>query len=359
MGVEPDQNPMSFPIIPLLQQSPSLMHALQSVCVAHEGFFIASETYLQERGKAIELIRLELMAMQHNKMVAQFLTVYLLGLSSAWLDGYQNDFGREHILGARAIIDMLVAAPVKEEDDFTHFAVGAYLYWDMASSFLFESDQQTLLDTAGLHSAVQILGDKFHPIVGNSMDLHYLLGNLGRYCRLVLDTNTRDASLEAMLEEQLIAWEPSREQKDEMKMLNGSYRLHGLISLYRICTNSSNEEDALETPVSLHSERSSKTRLRLYALQILKNALSIPEKSNYTNELAIPLLTAGSELTADDEKERAEVRDRLKAIYSLNRLPSNVMAISLLQELWVLRDAGAEISWQELMLLKGWRLMMG
>ncbi|KAF2653648.1 hypothetical protein K491DRAFT_769308 [Lophiostoma macrostomum CBS 122681] len=359
MGHEPDMNPMSFPIIPLLQKSPSLMHALQSVCLAYEGFFIASENYLRERGKAIELIQSELMSMQQNQIVVQFLTVYLLGLSSAWLDGYQNEFGREHILGARAIIGILVAGTVKEDDDFTHFAVGAYLYWDMASSFLFEPDQQKPLDTVEMHAALQKLGKRIHPIVGNSMDLHHLLGNLGRYYRLVLDTRKRDTALEAKMEEQLLTWDSSREQTDEWKMLNGSYRLHGLISLYRISITVPNDQDAQgETPL-LQTEYNSKTRLRLYALQILKNALRIPEDSSYTIGLAIPLLTAGSELTSDDEQERAEVRSRLKAIYSLNRLPSNVMAMSLLQELWILRDAGSELSLQELMLHKDMRLMMG
>lgn len=49
---------------------------------------------------------------------------------------------------------------------------------------------------------------------------------------------------------------------------------------------------------------------------------------------------------------RNEVKQRFKAIYSLNRIPANLRAIKLLEELWTLRAAGIKMSWLVLLLQK-------
>lgn len=96
-----------------------------------------------------------------------------------------------------------------------------------------------------------------------------------------------------------------------------------------------------------------------YAETILQNMLEIPSSSSYHNILALPLLSAGAELSAENDHLRNEVRKRFRALYSLNRIPNNLVAIELLEELWILRDNGSKISWLALMLQKNWKLVFG
>lgn len=358
MGLEPDINPMAFPILPLLQGTKSLAHVLASVCAAHERFFSPTPKFFEEQSLALELIQSELSTMQNDQLIPRFLSVYMLGLLAAWVDGYTSDFGRDHLFGARAIIDMLVSGSLDEADELTSFVVGAYVFWDMSCSFLLEPGDQMPINTPEMYAAINAVGKKFHPIVGHSMDMFYVLGTLGRYCRQVVELGIRDTALELTLEEQLLQWAPIGEGK-EMALLCDSYRLHGLLNLYRTCGNLTDQQDDSNLAAFSQSGESLNTRVRLYALRIVSNLMSIPTTSTYINTQAIPLLTAGAELTAEDVTGRNDVTQRLRSIYSFNRLPHNLMVIELLQEVWIWNDAGVSISWLEMMLLKGWRLMLG
>lgn len=68
----------------------------------------------------------------------------------------------------------------------------------------------------------------FHPMIGSSSEIMYLLRNLGRSCRYVTDFGPRDIEFERDLENQLPAWELSCTSVE-------SFKHHGLVKLYPIC----------------------------------------------------------------------------------------------------------------------------
>ena len=67
--------------------------------------------------------------------------------------------------------------------------------------------------------------------MGYAVEMMYLLGNLGRYCRIVIDLNIRDILLEWEFESQLLAWKPSYDSI-ELGYLENSFKHHRLINLY-------------------------------------------------------------------------------------------------------------------------------
>ncbi|CAG9945369.1 unnamed protein product [Clonostachys rosea f. rosea IK726] len=383
MALDPDNNPFSFPLLEGSGQIPAMIHAAQSIGSAHQAFFDKSKLNkcLEERALALRLIRQELEQTKKD-LTACFLTVFLLGLSYFWTAGPFIDMeclrqAQAHFVGGRQLIEFILLIPAEERTEQMHFAIGAYLYWEMACCFLIEPDQQQPLNTAQIFSAVQELGDKYHPILGYSAEMAYLNAYIGRYCRTVVDTGVRDTVLEATLEEQLLAWEPSN-NTPELSHLSEAYRSHGLLNLYAVCYRShasSQDSPTLGFPtewlefdpefVSLEPtaeesiERELEAQIHSIALQTVTTLTQVPDSHPCTNLQGIPLLTAGSELAAEDAVERDLVRKRFRAIYSLNHLPANLAAIQLLEEIWSLRDIGIVVSWLSLMVEHNWHIMLG
>ena len=422
MALDPDINPMSFPILKHFDRCTSLVHALQSVGAAHQHFFDPKKMKrcLEERTLAMELVRKELDAPAKDLSVV-FLTVFLLGLLSFWTAPLQQDAdalyqAQAHFLGGRALVDDMLALPPAELSQDILFAIGSYLYWDMACSFIIDSDKQKPLNTEAVFTAVQTLHNTYHPILGYSTEITYLLANLGRYCRSVVDTGERDRALEETFAEQLEQWEPNRDTP-ELSALGDAYRSHGLINLYAICRRPATEEttaeesectrnvdswdldllyapfepdsrywlDDLAMPTvssqfvqalageghdsnsagpdcycdTLESRKDWDNAIHDLALETVSSLMRVPDTHPCINLHGIPLLTAGSELTAEDVEEREFVTKRFRAVYSLNHLPANLAALELLEEIWKQRDAGSVVSWLELMKEKGWQVMLG
>ncbi|CAG9994386.1 unnamed protein product [Clonostachys byssicola] len=373
MVIDPDINPWSFPILEHAKRAPSLIRTLQSVGAAHQQFFDPSKLArcLEERSCALKLVQKELTTRQAEDLFPVFLTVFVLGLSTAWINDPGPEWGYEHLRGARAIINMILHQ--EESSPFCEFMIEAYLYWDMACAFLVPSHLHEPLNTPEMFAAVSRCAQKYHPIGGYAIEIFYLLGSLGRYCRMVVDTGIRDLVLEATFEEQLTEWEPNRENI-ELGWISDAFRYHGLINLHAICyrrpdrhreadqmgydaiTDLFNAESHLDsTAQSVMPEQST----RIYALHVVRTLTQIPSSHPCTNIQAIPLLTAGSELTAEDCVERELVRQRFQAMYSLNHLRANLASLHLLEDLWALRDAGQTVTWLDLMLSRSWLLMLG
>ncbi|KAF3806796.1 hypothetical protein GCG54_00007045 [Colletotrichum gloeosporioides] len=139
MVIDPDINPLSFPILDLLDASLSLLHALQSVSTAQQHFFDPSqiERCLEERSIATQLVQREIVNPPKD-VIPVFLTVLMLGLSTAWIEGPVTQFGLQHLYGARAFVDIMLAdSSLPEENPSVFgFTIRAYLYWDMACAFL-------------------------------------------------------------------------------------------------------------------------------------------------------------------------------------------------------------------------------
>lgn len=358
MTLDPDNNPMSFPILAHLAASPALVHALQSVSAAHEHFFTFTNlaSAVEQRQDALRLVQLELQPASKT-LPSTFLAVFLLGSFTSWIEGSFTEFGVQHLLGGRAIIDLLVATPEIYETAHLNYVVGCYIYWDACCSFIAEPNEIPALETVGVERVLQRMRDTFHPIGGFCMDIFFTIGKIGRYCRKVLAGEERDLAGEALLSKQLLQRQVPVQTAFESTLCE-AYRKHGLIMLYRICGclsfDSYHEGDAALFGFTTEEI------IRGYSLEVLQDLASTPTTSHYFNLHGVPLLTAGSELDNSDGKLREEVLSRFKALFSLNRVPSSLVAIRLLQEVWALRDqSGRKYSWLEIMLKKGWRLKLG
>ncbi|KAF4878385.1 hypothetical protein CGCSCA1_v002439 [Colletotrichum siamense] len=347
MVLDPEMNPMGFPILKYLNETPSLLHAIQSLSAAHENYYRpqSMEESLLERQAALSLFQQELRSSQRPP-VSAFLTVYTLGISSPWIE---NCMGKEHLAGGRAMIEIMLASDGLK-DELSQFVFGVFIYWDMACSFLLDPQEQQALNTPEIFNGIQSLGDTYDCIAGYAIEMFYLIGTLGRYCRGVIDGQDRDLVLEATLEEQMINWTP-RQDSPMLYSMADAFRKHALIMLYRIChrrvISACNHVDH-EADCTDETEHT----ISRYASDIVHSLGQMPITNPYLNLQSIPLMTAGSDLGMEKVELRNEVKRRFKAIYSLNRIPANLRAIELLEELWTLRAAGIKMSWLALLLQK-------
>ncbi|KJK64210.1 specific transcription factor domain protein [Aspergillus parasiticus SU-1] len=331
--IDPEDNPFSFPVLEHIQEAPALVHIIQSVSARHEQYFSAevARIALEERGKALASFRKELGTGQTRPLLSM-LTALLLALSHG-ADREMTDLGKWHLFAARTLINKIL-------EDTSH-------PWNLSP----------LLDFVWayicLSLAVQQIGHWHHPMYGSCTDLIFILGNLGRYYRQLIYSGHRLFTREAQLEKQLYLWNaPSTEPT--LTLLYESLRKHGLILLYRI----RGWNDTFTNPYL--REISLEPLIHRYALETVDHLLQIPASSNYLNFQSLPILTAGPELGKEDNKLRDDVRHRLRALYSVNRLPVNLHALELLEEIWVARDIGDDrSSWIHHMLRRGWLLVLG
>ncbi|KAH6997273.1 fungal-specific transcription factor domain-containing protein [Ilyonectria destructans] len=356
MSLIPDNNPLSFPLIEHLLSTPSLVHAVQSISAGQEHFFHQSslKSCLAERGLAMQSLQLEMEDPSKIKS-SSLLTVFLLGTSWTWTEDHPACYGKEHLLGARALLEKMLVDEQKREDPLVEFILGWYIYWDMSCSFIAEPGDLSPLNTAEFFSSLQNTRSSFHPMLGFSAELLYLVACLGRHCRQVMQSGVRDPILESTFEEQLRAWKPDCEDKD-LVYLSNAYRNHGLIMLYEICGQSTqnHDPDALSDDGNISTD--SGHVMHALALESLQEMFQTPVDVPCFCYHSIPLLTAGAELWQGDAHLRIEVINRFKALYSTNRLAINIWAIDLLQEVWDLRDIGIHVSWLDLLVTQKWTL---
>ena len=126
-----DKNPMSFPIMEQLQECESLVHTLQSVSAAYEFFYDSRRMHdaIEERGKALSAIGQELQ-LQPVVTPQVYLTVYMLGVSSPWLDNSPTEFGQVHLMAARSIIDSLLRQATFINHPYRTFIIASFVWWD-------------------------------------------------------------------------------------------------------------------------------------------------------------------------------------------------------------------------------------
>jgi hypothetical protein len=371
MTLRPENNPLSFPLLQHLISTPSLLHAVQSVSAGQEHFFQSSNlgSCLAERGKAIQALRHEIQDPARIKP-ASILAVFLQGVSWTWTEDHPSDYGKQHLCGARALLENMLVDKEKRQDPLVQFMLGWYLYWDMACAFIADPYDLSPLNTQQLFDAIQDARDSFHPMVGFNAQLFYMIACVGRHCRLVMDTGARDPFLEVTFEEQLLSWDPQHEDKTLVDM-SIAYRNHALIMLYHICGNPGlvssptellqqpdaadqmlMEEESLNTTI----DENTHSKIQDLATDTLKRLFDTPIDAACFSFHSIPLLTAAAELPREQLDDRSTVVYRFKALYSTNRVAVNMWAIELLEELWDLHDCGIHVSWLELLKTKAWTL---
>ncbi|KAH7124241.1 fungal-specific transcription factor domain-containing protein [Dactylonectria macrodidyma] len=353
MALSPTNNPLSLPLVRHLLSTPSLVHAVQCLSAGEEGFFEPPtlRAYFRERGLAIQALRHELEDSTSIKP-SSVLTVFLLGISASWTKDKPDDYGKEHLSAARILLNRMLAEDRHRDDLLVQYIIGWYLYWDMTCAFIAEPDDTSCSYATEMPASMRSMLSSFHPMIGFSAKLFYLLGNLGRYCRRVMETGRRDILLEVKFEEQLFAWNPEHEDHALVDM-SYAYRHHGLIMLYQVCGRPPRQGS---TQQIMNAAQDSVCLRRHLALDSLKKLLSIPINAPSINFQSMPLLTAASELWQGDTKIRLEVVERFKAIYSTNRVIINLWAINLLEELWECCDSGNMVLCLELLLSKNWFL---
>lgn len=379
MTIDPNDNPFSFPIIEHLLESDSLLHALQSVSAGFEACYKRPNLTLclEERHRALVSLQLKL-KYPCRPSPATFLAIYMLGLTASWIERDRAVFGLEHFGGARAIIDSMIEAQLEDSNATANptldLIFGAYMYWDMCCSMFANPEHIMPLNTPQIYQYIQSMRNKYHPICGFSIELCYLLGNLGRYCRRVLEGWDRDFVMEATFEEQLIQY-TGPEGNPLLSATNDCFRNHGLILLYRICgiprkpehsfSAPDDDNDDSDSAVAVFSgaeetsDVDSEDIIRTLALDIISKLSEIPLSSSTMNIQEVPLLTAGSELSPADCTERKAAKTRLLSLYSRTRCPPNLWACDLLDAHWSFRDkTGSKISWLALSLQKGWRISL-
>ncbi|KAJ3459791.1 hypothetical protein MRS44_015864 [Fusarium solani] len=340
MVLDPDINPLALPILDLFKESSALLHVVQSIAAAHmKGFRDANTSdCLVERGQTLLCIQQELLQTR-KKAIATFLAIFLLGISSPWIEGTT---GLEHLVGARALIDSILGDPTADPSDpAIQLIVGNYIWWEMAASFNLDHRFHRPLSVEFISKAVEASQQEYHPMAGYSLGIFYAVAKVTHYCRGVVDGQPRDLALEASLEDEMLAWTPSHD--DELLfLLSDAYRKHGLIQLYRICDRDPEQ-----------SELDNEAMIRQWASEAMEGLLRIPPTSPFLNFQPIPLMSAASEIPADKVQQREEVKIRFKAIYSLTRLPVMLDAITLLEEIWELRSLGITTTWLVLLLERG------
>ncbi|KAF9888898.1 hypothetical protein FE257_008268 [Aspergillus nanangensis] len=349
MVLNPLINPLSYPILEHLAASPALLHTVQSISAAHQKYFDSRViTCFYQRSLALKLIHQELSSKQTPPIVL-FLTIFMLGISSSWVDDSFQDFGKEHLLGAHAILDQILSDHENWEDPNVKTITGYYLFWDMAVSLLSESDELPVIDTPEVQGIVDKMENFFHPIGGYSVKIFYMLSILGRYFRTVLDKGQRDLLLELEWEDSLTNWVP-RNEDPYLFNLCDAFRRKGLILL--------NQVKFLSPVPGFDVEEYVTKEIQDHARYAVRELLSVPVTEHCVTIQAIPLTLAASELTAEDANERAETLTRLKAIFSSCRVRTVLYAMSLLEQLWHLHDSGTRITYHELMLRKKWKLSL-
>ncbi|GKZ27481.1 hypothetical protein AbraIFM66951_005490 [Aspergillus brasiliensis] len=162
----------------------------------------------------------------------------------------------------------------------------------------------------------------------------------------------RNLMYEAALETQLRTWTTSPPDPDLGHLYEG-FRNHGLAFLYRSRAHAHGC-----CPTDPDVTKAQESLIQQYAEETIRHLMLIPSSSYYLNFQSLPLLAAGSELTESHHLLRDKVRGRLRAIYSLNRLPANLLALQLIEELWDARDSGRPAFWLSHALQKDWRLLL-
>ncbi|TVY70809.1 Sterol uptake control protein 2 [Fusarium oxysporum f. sp. cubense] len=361
-----DDNPFAYPIVEHLSISQSLLHAIKSISSAHQHFFHAAhiQDSLEQRIKAMGLLRTEL-STESRPLHTLFLSVYLLGISSSFIDQGLQDFGQEHLEAARTIINLILVQEASRKHPLTRLMVGLFVYWDMSCAFLTNLKYSPTNDFDGIIFSfiTDDMSDFHHPVNGPCTELFFVLCTLGKYIRYVVTSGDRDLDFELELEARLFTWTcPGPEPSPIWTLTAEAFRKHGMIMLYRYCCHdelSITGEESGDWTWCQDNASDVDELAHQYAIEIITALSSIPITSSYLAIQGIPLLTAGAELTLADGHFQQESKSRFLALYSCSRIPANLVAADLLERIWQLKMEGGSTTWLRLIVEDNVMLRIG
>lgn len=347
-------NPLSLPIMEHLAISPALGYALQSISAGHRTGFArdSKAALLEKRNMALTLCRAELVS-KTTPLTTAFFTIMLIGISTPWIEDI-DDYGREHLFGARAVLEILIEQERGNRSSILEQILAYYAWWEMSCSFSIGPQYLPPLNSTSFLSSVKpLLPPLKAPFAGCMVGMYQSLALLLRYCMQVLRSGCRDYSYEDQLERELLDWDPGR--ADEGEALHAeAFQKHGLIILYRVCRARSHDCHGLW----LDEDKPVETQIHQCAVDVVSKILSYQIAQPYLHLLATPLLTAAAELQSQDHVLRDQVRQTFVSLGTEIRTNTVFRAKELLEELWALADKGVEITHLELMLKKGWNFSM-
>lgn len=342
MTIEPiTSNPFSFPLRERLSESESLLHLVRSLSMADLANYEVSQMTqsFEERGLALVALQKEI---KHKSVPCglMLLSTLFLGISAPWISGNPSDFGIVHLFAISAMINKAFANGVGLTDNMFYLAIGLYIYWDMACSFLTHFNRALPLREELFQIAINLSTKGLsHPVTGIATHLIYILGKIGRYQRQVLDTNLRNLDQENLLETQLTDWKmPAAEP--QLQQIAECYRLTGFIMLY-----------------STKNDEVYNNRISAYAEKVVDMLNDLPTTSPRANFQGVLLMLAGSEIS--DPIRRDVVLSKFKALHQTKKVKVTLHGEQLVKEVWALRDKGIRRCAVGVMKDRGWHLMLG
>jgi hypothetical protein len=327
-------NPYRTAVIPMIHRSLPLLHVVQSMAafqIGQIGLGILNRRWAVDALQGDSVSAVERVCTDETA-----LTMMLLGLTSSWYR--DTTCTSNELLAARALMKQYVGR-VRE---IPPFVVNAYRYWECVSAFSVDSDEPP--------SEFPVTpSNDLDPLVGVGTDLFPVLSLLGwsirrhcaSHCRSELLSDSDHDRFIRGIEAALLSWQSPESPLihflgPEAVSAAESYRLAGLISLYR-------------THPYLGGNVQKIARACLESLRMA------PDDGLVT--ASMPLLITGCEQEDDEDREfvlsKFQVLEKMVGLQVISRIKE------LVQEVWSRKDQGEDPFWLDVMIQKGWSLLLG
>jgi len=327
-------NPYRTAVIPMIHRSLPLLHVVQSMAAFQIGQIGQG---ILNRRLAVDSLRGDsISAVERVYTDETVLAMMLLGLTSSWYR--DTTCTSNELLAARALMKEYVGR-VRE---MTPFVANAYRYWECVSAFSADTENPPPCWPFSPSNDLD-------PLVGVGTDLFPVLSLLGwwirrhcsSHCRSKTPSDTHHDLFIRGIESALLSWKSPDPPLihflgPEAVSAADSYRLAGLISLYR-------------THPYLGGD------LQAIAKACLESLRMAPDDGLTT--ASMPLLIAGCEQKDEEDREfvisKFRVLERTVGLRVISRIKE------LVQEVWQREVRGENPFWLNVMIEKGWALVLG
>jgi hypothetical protein len=338
----PTENPWRTLIWPLARDSPALYHAISSMTAFHGAL---ENKALHVHGmahmtKSIKKLATEIDDMRLDSALA---TSLALALGEGW-DRHAST-GIQHLRGARVMVnnavakhrqDMQFGQLMAQDQMRLKFLCNTFVYMDVIVGLIsLEEEAGGLSLDEILDTVNQPMGDLFEvdSLMGCAITLFPIIGRTATLIRKVRKTEINSLAIVSQaieLKEQLQQWQTPSPMIFERPEDITSEVQHSIqtAEAYRYAMLLYLHQAVPEIP----SEPS-----EVLAKKVLMALASVPLSSRAIIVQIFPLLAAGCEVTA--EEDRNWVSQRWEAMLLRLKIGNVLSCISVVQEIWLRRDA--------------------
>ncbi|CAG7917491.1 unnamed protein product [Penicillium olsonii] len=327
------ENPWRTLVWPLAKDTPALRHAIFALAAFHSG---KENPYLRIQG--VKHMRQSMAFLVENIQNMRADTALATSLALAFADTWDQHTRTciQHLRGAKALVSQVIATGMQgnasdEELDRIRFLYNTWTYMDVIA-------RMTSLDDCGPHSWNSSVFDlpsttvhDIDPLMGCAATLYPLMSRVAKLIQHVRKSTSNTVSvvaqgmeLKALLEE----WEPPRwfePPEDPHSEVQHSIQV---AHAYRWATLLYLHQAVPEIPSEPADE---------LAKRVLILLATVPYTSRTTIIQMFPLVVAGAEVDADDD--RKWVLDRWTTIQARLMLGGVDRCLEVLKEVWGRRDA--------------------